>query len=39
MTSQLSFGTMDVVATLTPERPRPGLKPRHARVYARFGRV
>lgn len=39
MTSQLSFGQMDVVATLSPERPRPGLKPRHARVYARFGRV
>ena len=39
MSSQLSFGTMDVAATLTPEKPRPGAKPATVHVYARFGRV
>lgn len=39
MSRQLSFGTADVVVTLTPEKPRPGSKPMTVRVYARFGRV
>lgn len=39
MSSQLSFGAMDVAATLTPEKPRPGAKPVTVRVYSRFGRV
>jgi hypothetical protein len=39
MSGQLSFGTMDVAATLTPEKPWPGSKPATVRVYARFGRV
>lgn len=39
MSSQLSFGAMDVAATLTPEKPRPGAKPMTVHVYSRFGRV
>lgn len=37
--SAITFGQQDIVATLTPERPRPGAKPVQVRVYARFGRV
>ena len=37
--SMLSFGSMDIVATLAPERARPGAKPGSVHVYARFGRV
>ena len=39
MSGRLSFGTMDVAVTLTPEKPRPGAKPVTVHVYARFGRV
>ena len=37
--SAITFGQQDIVATLTPEKPRPGAKPVQVRVYARFGRV
>lgn len=34
-----SFGQSDVVVTMTPEKPRPGLKPMSRRAYSRFGRL
>ena len=35
--SAFTFGQSDVVVTMTPERPRPGLKPMVRKAYARFG--
>lgn len=35
----LTFGQSDIIATLTPEKPRPGAKPMSVRAYARFGRI
>jgi len=33
------FGQSDVVVTMTPERPRPGLKPMARKAYSRYGRL
>lgn len=35
--SAFTFGQSDVIVTMTPEKPRPGLKPMVRRAYARFG--
>lgn len=37
--SAFTFGQSDVVVTMTPERPRPGLKPMSRRIYVRFGKA
>ncbi len=34
-----TFGQSDVVVTMTPERPRPGLKPMVRKAYSRYGRL
>ena len=34
-----TFGQGDVVVTMTPEKPRPGLKPMSRKAYSRFGRL
>ena len=39
MSAGFSFGQSDVVVTMTPEKPRPGLKPMVRKAYARFGKL
>ena len=35
----LSFGQLDIVVAMAPERPRPGLKPMERRVFPQYSRV
>ena len=34
-----TFGQSDVIVTMTPEKPRPGLKPMVRKAYSRYGRL